>query len=384
MRQTFGCGEAFECGEAGSMSTLSIRKGKKMTRDNVLEILTADDIVTLLDQGETETMAIIEEAYRAHARGDTNCPHSLFLRLPGTNSRIIALPAYIDDETEMAGLKWISSFPSNLGQGLPRASALIVLNSMETGRAYAVMEGSIISAKRTAASVAVAAAQLTADRGSVTSVGVIGCGEINREVLGFLARIFPQLGRVRIFDTNPGRAEAFARFCEKRFSVKTRLERSIDEVLAGGQVISIATTAATPHIQTLSMCPSSTLILHLSLRDIAPEALLAVDNVVDDIDHVCRENTSLDLAAKASGHRQFIRTTIGKILTGVADAGIGSGRITVFSPFGLGILDLALAAHVYKAARNANRTQIVQGFHAAASLALNDAELVSQSSSSLR
>ena len=351
-----------------------------MENDNTLEIVTADDIFTLLDQKETEIMEIIEEAYRAHARGDTNCPHSLFLRLPGTNSRIIALPAYIDTEMEMAGLKWISSFPSNLGHGLPRASALIVLNSMETGRAYAVMEGSIISAKRTAASAAVAASQLIADRSSITSVGMIGCGEINREVLGFLSKTFPQLGCVRIFDTNPGRAEAFGGYCEKRFSMTVRLERSIDEVLAGGQVISIATTAATPHIQTLLMCPSPTLILHLSLRDIAPEALLAVDNIVDDVDHVCRENTSLDLAAKASGHRQFIRTTIGRILAGAAETGAECGRITVFSPFGLGILDLALAGHVYKGARAGNRTQIIHGFHAAASLALREEGLISQTS----
>lgn len=353
-----------------------------MEYDNTLAIVTADDIFTLLDQRETEIMEIIGQAYCAHARGGTNCPHSLFLRLkPGTNSRIIALPAYIGDEMDIAGLKWISSFPSNLSQGLPRASALIVLNSMETGRAYAVMEGSIISAKRTAASATVAAARLVPDCGSVNSAGVIGCGEINREVLGFLSRAFPHLGNVRIFDANPERAEAFACFCKKRFSMKARPARSIDEVLRGGQVISIATTAATPHIQTLSMCPPSTLILHLSLRDIAPEALLAVDNVVDDVDHVCRENTSLDLAAKASGHRRFIRTTIGNILTGVAEAGIAGGRITVFSPFGLGILDLALAGHVYKAARDANRTQTIQGFHAAASLAFKDAELVSQSSS---
>src|SRR5205085_11476352 len=148
---------------------------------------------------------------------------------------------------------------------------------------------SIISAKRTAASATVAAARLVPDCGSVNSVGVIGCGEINREVIGFLSRTFPNLGNVRIFDTNPDRAEAFACFCEKRFSKKALPALSIDQVLKGGQIISIATTAATPHIQTLSMCPPSTLILHLSLRDIAPKALFDVDNIVDDIDHVCRE-----------------------------------------------------------------------------------------------
>jgi len=313
-------------------------------------------------------MGVIEAAYRAHARGSTNCPHSLFLRLPQRgNSRIIALPAYIGEEMDVAGLKWISSFPSNTDLGLPRASALIVLNSMETGRAYAVMEGSIISAKRTAASAALAAQRLIADPDSVSCVGIVGCGEINREVLGFLSKRLTSLTHVRVFDTSSERARVFQSFCEERLSLESQPAKSITEVLSGGQLISVATTAVEPHIQTVSPCPPSTVILHLSLRDLAPEVLYAVDNVVDDIDHVCRANTSLDLAAKASGHRRFIRTTIGNILNGDAPPIAGDGRTAVFSPFGLGILDVSLAEHVYRLAERGGKSLVLPGFHATAS-----------------
>ena len=339
-----------------------------MQNDNCLAILTADDIITLFDKREREIMDVIKTAYCAHTRGNTNCPHSLFLRLPQSGSRIIALPAYVGEDADVAGVKWISSFPSNLEVGLPRASALIALNSVETGRAYAVMEGSIISAKRTAASAALAAERLVADSSSVNSIGIIGCGEINREVLGFLREALPSITLVRLFDTNSDRARSFKAFCEGRFSMEVSLALSIDEVLSGGQIISIATTAVSPYIQSLSACPPSTVILHISLRDLAPEALYAADNIVDDPDHVCRENTSLDLAAKAVGHKKFIRTTIGAILNGTAPPAVGDGRTVVFSPFGLGILDLSLATHVYRAACNSGMMSVVPEFHAAASL----------------
>jgi ornithine cyclodeaminase len=104
----------------------------------------------VLQGRERETVAVVEAAYRLHGAGDTVNPPSYFLRFPDRPSaRIIALPASLGAEERVDGIKWISSFPENLAAGIPRASAVLILNDPDTGFPYACLEASVISASRT-------------------------------------------------------------------------------------------------------------------------------------------------------------------------------------------------------------------------------------------
>jgi 2,3-diaminopropionate biosynthesis protein SbnB len=322
-------------------------------------ILGNEPIRSIMDGREPEVVELVRRCYLAHARGDTSVPHSVFLRFgQESRDRIIALPAYVGAEQRIAGVKWIASFPGNVSAGVARASAAIILNSMDTGQPVAVVEGSTISARRTAASAALAAATLAAATpGSADDLGVslIGCGVINFEVLRFLRSANPGLTGVTLFDLSPERARSFADRCARAFAgVAVTVADRIEEALGAHTLISFATTAAVPHTG-LEHCVPGSLVLHLSLRDIRPDVLLdndSVVNVVDDADHVCRESTSVDLAARLAGHREFIGSSLGEILAEPGRVRRDPRRVTVFSPFGLGMLDIALAEFVRLEARS--------------------------------
>lgn len=308
-------------------------------------ILRASDVADTLAGREPDVLDIVEQTYRAHSLGRTAVPHSQFLRFPDRPlDRIIALPAFVGGPRPVAGVKWISSFPDNLRAGLPRASAVLVLNSLADGRPVAVLEASQLSAIRTAASAALAARTLAAGRPS-GGFGLIGAGVINFEILRYLLAVGPDRPRVTIFDTDRRRAAEFAARAEQLVPVIEQADR-IDDALARHPLISLATTAAEPHLD-LAPCRKGTVVLHVSLRDIDPATVRAAHNIVDDADHVCRERTSLHLAEIESGDRTFIDGALGDLLNGFTACPSVDDKPVIFSPFGLGALDIAIAQFVH-------------------------------------
>src|SRR5687767_3700916 len=97
-------------------------------------ILKGDDVRQLLHGQEAAILSAVRHSYEVHQSGKSFVPHSTFLSFPnGRSDRVIALPAYLGGEFDTAGIKWISSFPGNIGLGMERASAVVILNSTSTG-----------------------------------------------------------------------------------------------------------------------------------------------------------------------------------------------------------------------------------------------------------
>jgi len=239
-------------------------------------VLTADDVAAALAGRELEVVDAVQAAYLAHESGNAAVPHSVFLRFPGDETnRVIALPAYLGSPRPVAGCKWIASFPANVDNGRARASAVIILNDTETGAPIAILEGSLISAARTAASAALAAVRLS--RGPIGHVSMVGCGLINKTVLRYLRAVAPQLDKVTAYDIRPGAA---ARFAEDVPTVEA--VTNLSAALSAAPTVCFATTATQPYVSLGDVGRGVELILHVSLRDLKPEMIHSVNNVVDD------------------------------------------------------------------------------------------------------
>src|SRR5438046_6098468 len=169
-----------------------------------LSIINGKTVFDVVRARRSECIRIVREAYLAHADGQSVNPDSYFLRFPDKpDCRIIALPAYLGNGFEVAGLKWIASYPANVQRGFPRASAVLVLNNYETGYPFAILESSIISAARTAASAALAAHWLNGQSSRAHSLGIVGTGFIARYVYEFLVDTGRAIEEVRIHDRPP-------------------------------------------------------------------------------------------------------------------------------------------------------------------------------------
>ena len=318
-----------------------------MHNDGIL-ILTGNEIRSLLSGRENDIIRLVEAAYRNYAEGESVLPHSTFLRFPDNEkSRLIVLPAYLGDEFKIAGVKSIASFPANIEQGMDRASATLVLNSALNGRPVAMLEGSVISAKRTAAGAALAARYLHREKDPLC-LGLVGCGPINYEIARFLLAVYPRLTHFIAYDLDPRRISHFKNKCrDLSVNVEFTSAADIETVLTQAPLVSFATTAPSPYVHNIPNCSFNRTILHVSLRDLAPEVILSCENIVDDIDHVCRAQTSIHLTEHLIGNRNFIEGTLSEYLHGDKVIEEARGKTVVFSPFGLGALDLAVGKFVY-------------------------------------
>ena len=311
---------------------------------------------------EKEIIELVEATYRLHGAGDSVNPPSYFLRFPDRPSaRIIALPASIGGDVRVDGIKWISSFPDNVSAGIPRASAVLILNDHDTGYPFACMEASVISASRTAASAASAADWLSRGRSRPTRVGFFGVGLIARYIHSYLAATGWSFDEIGVHDLSADSAGGFRSYLEQSgTSARVTVHDTAEQLIRSSDLVVFATIAGEPHVSDVSWFDHNPLVLHVSLRDLAPEVLLASTNVVDDVEHCLKANTSPHLAEQLTGSRDFLLGTLADVMAGRVT--VPADRPVVFSPFGLGVLDLAVGKAVYDEVAAAGELQVVEDF----------------------
>ena len=325
-------------------------------------VISGGQVQHALQGREKQIVELVKETYQLHGAGDSVNPPSYFLRFPDRpSSRIIALPASIGGQIQVDGLKWVSSFPENVAAGIPRASAVLILNDHATGYPFACLEASIINATRTAASAALAADWLSRDRQRPKRVGFFGVGLIARYIHTFLAATDWSFDEIGVYDLSAESASGFRGYLERSgTSGQITVHESPEQLIRSSDLVVFATVAGQPHVNDLSWFTHHPLVLHISLRDLAPEILLASTNFVDDVEHCLKANTSPHLVEQLTGNRDFLSGTLDDVIAGRVT--VPADRPVIFSPFGLGVLDLAVGKYVYDEVLRSGELHVIDDF----------------------
>jgi ornithine cyclodeaminase len=308
----------------------------------------------LLDCGIDNIDAVgecLEAMFVAHANGEFTSPPSSFLKrpeCPHVADRIIGLSAYLGGSFDIEGIKWIASAHKNPERGLPRASAVIVLNDAETRRPVAIMEGALISALRTAVVQGIAARYLA--RSDSREVGLVGAGRIGALILHVIRHWFPNIAHYRVFDLSAERAQRFAAHMEK-LGVGVEIVGGFEHALAPADIGIAATTASQAYV-TADCFKIGSLFMNVSLMDPTYEHVLAADKIVVDDWIQCTHSDRVLARMNKAGliSRERIHGELGAIVNGTLPARESDVERIFWNPFGLAIEDLAVALAMYNRA----------------------------------
>jgi len=322
-------------------------------------VVPGSTVKSVINDHRKQVFDAVAAAYRLHAFGDSINPDSYFLRYPDNpGARIIALPAHLGGTVQKSGIKWISSFPENRVRNLARASAVLILNDAATGYPLACIEASLISATRTAASAALAAEHISPNPfGGILSV--IGTGVIARTTVEWLLFRGWKFRKISLYDLDRKEAEHFSKWLRDQHNLQADIRICLDEAICDASLVLFTTTTLEPYLADERLFAHAPTVIHLSLRDICVNVILASQNIVDDVDHCLKAKTSLHLTQMETGNRDFVSGTLVDVLEKKVKL---DDRTRIFSPFGLGVLDLAVGNFVLNAAIASNEAIALPDF----------------------
>ncbi|HEX5147022.1 MAG TPA: 2,3-diaminopropionate biosynthesis protein SbnB [Conexibacter sp.] len=293
-------------------------------------------------------------ALALHAEGKTAQPLKPYLRWRRRGhiaDRIIAMPGYVGGTAPMAGIKWIGSKHDNpSARGIPRASAVIVLNDPDTHFPVAVMEGGEISGMRTAGVTALACEYLA--RPGFQAVALVGCGFIGRLHGLALLESFPSIERVHLYDHDRGAAGALAGELE-RDGLTVSVADSAEEAVCRGEVVVPCTVTARPYIELDWLMPGA-FVSNISIMDVKPDVYLGVDKlIVDDWEQANRERKTINQLVLAGRLKQSdLHAELGDVVRGIRPGRETHDERILLNPMGMAVEDVACAAAVYRSARD--------------------------------
>jgi alanine dehydrogenase len=320
--------------------------------------LSDDDVAQLVTVGEA--LPLVEEAFRALAEGRAQMPAKMYLDFKEFGGDLRAMPAYLPktgtDGRGFAGVKVVNSHPGNPARGLPTVSAVLVLNDPETGLPLAIMAAGRLTDIRTGAAGGVAAKHLA--RPNSETLGLVGCGRQAVTQWRALAGRFP-FKEIRVAGQTPEEARSFIAKngtsdgpAWRATSVQEAAGADIVVTTTPGRAVVVSSPWVRPgaHVNAIGADAPGKQELDVALLK---RARVFVDSP-EQAFHSGEVNVGLSSGAMTPDD---IAGGLGDVVAGRTPGRRSDADITVFDSTGLAVQDVAVAAFVYRRARERSRGQ---------------------------
>ena len=315
-----------------------------------LRILKSSDIGAVLTM--SDVLELVETAFRERGLGRVQMPPKSYLFFPEHEGDLSVMPAFLEGLGQ-AGVKLVNVHPQNpTNHGLPTVMTLIVIISPRTGEPLAIMDGTRITAMRTAAASGVATKYLA--RADSKSLGLIGAGYQSLYHVEAIARM-TSIESVAIYDMMAEKAENLALVCQKRLKLKTRVCSTPEEVVKGRDVLVTVTPTTRPIVRNEWIGEG----MHINCvgadapgkQELEAEILQRARIVIDDWGQASHMGEINVPASQGLIGRDDVVAEIGDIVAGKVEGRTDDSQITVFDTTGLAIQDVVCAWKAYETAR---------------------------------
>ena len=316
-------------------------------------VVNAAEVEALLDLD-----ALIDALARAMAdlsAGRASVPDRIAALIPEQSGFLAAMPAYVPSLGALT-CKLVSVFPGNEQGPLPTHQAAVLAFDPGTGRPTALLDGTSITAIRTAAGSALSARLLAREDADVAAI--LGTGVQARSHARAIVRVRP-IRRLRIAGRSPERSRALARELSASLGVEAVGCDTYAEAMAGAGIVCATTHSVEPVVRREWLEPGA----HVTSVGYNPDGRELDDATVAE-SLVVVESRAAALAPFPSGSSDLlgpiaagritadhVHAEIGELVSGARPGRTSAGQLTLYKSVGVAVQDAAAAALVLAAAR---------------------------------
>ncbi|CAB3731472.1 bifunctional Delta(1)-pyrroline-2-carboxylate/Delta(1)-piperideine-2-carboxylate reductase [Paraburkholderia rhynchosiae] len=264
--------------------------------------------------------------------------------LPGT---LLLMPAW--EKGGRIGIKTVSVFPSNRRRSLPGLHSTFILLDATTGVPLSMLDGDVITSRRTAAASALAARMLS--RPDSASLLLAGSGRVGSLIPDAYAAVRP-IRKVAVWDINANSAEELVSSLNARgFSAAVAVD--LERAVADADIVSCATLSTKPLVKGAWLRPGTHLDLiggfTPTMRESDDDCFVGTSVFVDTDEALMKAGDLLSPMQSGAFDKAMVRATLEQLCRREHPGRKVRDEITVFKAVGTALEDLAAASLAYDA-----------------------------------